>query len=236
MAAYYSPFIGAYLHLEEFLTYRGYDKIFEALRPSHVQDSDLNGQLTPIAVVKNISDKLGEWEILASRKNGNGKTEVAIVFLLNETGKYSKQAQDFRRLVSSSSQKVDAYGKSIGEAVIHTETIVLTPEDVSKKQHLQAALKELNRMPGNTLYCMYPFYIFLSNIPEVPCVPKHELIPAEMGELFLTLFFLTRQQLPRISVTDPPVVWLGGRPGDFVVVWRPSETAATLFPVLRYVS
>lgn len=236
MAAYVSEVIGAYLNLEKFLTYRGYTQLIEPLRPSHVKQSDLTGQLTPSAVVKSIFDKLGEWEILATRTGAKGKTEVAVVFLLNVNGKYAKQAQDFRRLIASSSQKVDGLAETVGVQPVHVETIVLVPEEVQKKQHLQMVLKEMNRLPGRTLYCMYPFYNFASVIPEVPCVPRHELVPAAVGEAALMLFFLTRSQLARIPVTDPPIIWLGGKPGDFVVIWRPSETAATHVPVLKFIS
>lgn len=82
---------------------------------------------------------------------------------------------------------------------------------------------------------MYPYHIFASVVPEVPIVPRHVIIPPSTIKSFMERFHLQPDQISEISAMDPPVVWIGGRRGDYICVWRLSETAAARFPYIRHV-
>jgi DNA-directed RNA polymerase subunit H len=49
-------------------------------------------------------------------------------------------------------------------------------------------------------------------------MPEDEIVALE------TRYYKQRTSFPRIYNTDPPIVWIGGRPGDMVRIYRPSET------------
>lgn len=232
--------IGAYLNLAHFLRYRGFSLASEPLRPGHVLDGSLKGGLTPSEVVKTILTQLGEWEIVATRPSANTRkkevkgegVDVMVIFLLSAAGKFSRSSPDFSRLLNSATQKRTELG--LGE-VGSLEVVVLTTEEVHRKKHLQAEIQNYNSKEGGASYHMYPYHIFASVVPEVPIVPKHVIIPKPEISTFMKRYHLTPDKIQKIPAMDPPVVWIGGRPGDYVCVWRLSETASARFPNIRLV-
>ena len=65
-------------------------------------------------------------------------------------------------------------------------------------------------------------------------VSKHELLTSEERENILETYKMKPYQLPRIRVSDPAVIAVGGNPGDIVKVIRNSPTAGK-FVAYRYV-
>lgn len=57
-------------------------------------------------------------------------------------------------------------------------------------------------------------------VPRHVMVPKHELATAEEIENELKRYRLTPNNLPMIERYDPPVAWLGLRPGDICKITR----------------
>ncbi len=56
-------------------------------------------------------------------------------------------------------------------------------------------------------------------------MPKHRLLSLEEAVEVLNRLNVKPWQLPRISVNDPVVRLLGGKPGDIVEIERDSPTA-----------
>ena len=56
-------------------------------------------------------------------------------------------------------------------------------------------------------------------------VPKHEVLSENEIEQVLNDFKLTRDQLPKILITDPTVKRIDGKPGDVIKITRESPTA-----------
>jgi DNA-directed RNA polymerase subunit H len=65
-------------------------------------------------------------------------------------------------------------------------------------------------------------------------VSKHELLTSEERENILENYKMKPYQLPRIRVSDPAVIAVGGNPGDIVKVIRNSPTAGK-YVAYRYV-
>jgi len=67
------------------------------------------------------------------------------------------------------------------------------------------------------------------NIPpyffENELVPEFELVPEEEVAKILKKYHCTLEQLPRIHVTDPVVVFLKAKPGQVIKFIRKSEVA-----------
>ena len=74
-------------------------------------------------------------------------------------------------------------------------------------------------------YNMYPYHIFSTVIPEAAAVPHHRIMTASECRAGRQREHMAARDLPLIQASDPPVVWLGARPGDCVEIVRPSETA-----------
>lgn len=73
----------------------------------------------------------------------------------------------------------------------------------------------------------YEYKMFAIVIPNHIMVPKHIIMEdAEVAE-FCANFHTQPSRMDKILVTDPPVVWLGARPGDVIKVIRDSEITGT---------
>ena len=56
-------------------------------------------------------------------------------------------------------------------------------------------------------------------------VPKHEVLLEKDSEKALKKFKITKDQLPKIVITDPAVKRIGAKVGDIVKITRKSPTA-----------
>ncbi|MCS7118695.1 MAG: DNA-directed RNA polymerase subunit H [Archaeoglobaceae archaeon] len=56
-------------------------------------------------------------------------------------------------------------------------------------------------------------------------VPKHEILKEEEVEKLLKLLGVSKEQLPKIKVTDPIVKEIGAKAGDIIKITRKSPTA-----------
>jgi DNA-directed RNA polymerase subunit H len=56
-------------------------------------------------------------------------------------------------------------------------------------------------------------------------VPKHEILSENDSEKALKEFKITRDQLPKILITDPAVKRISAKVGDIVKITRKSPTA-----------
>ena len=56
-------------------------------------------------------------------------------------------------------------------------------------------------------------------------VPKHEVLSETEGEKILKSFNLTKDQLPKILITDPCIKRIGANVGNIVKITRDSPTA-----------
>ena len=223
--------VGAHANLGKFLAYNGYSLENEPLRPSHVKDSDLVDGMTPGEVMSYVSADLGVWEIVASKIEG-GTKKVMVIFLLATDGKYSSSAQNFATLLSSTESKL----RSVGAGAALEEVIVLATKTVTQKKNLLTTMRDYARsLKTKAHFNMYPYRAFSEVIPENPNVFKHEIVSKAEAEAEIAKFYLEPSQILQIRTTDPPVIWCRGRSGDYVRVWRLSESAETYTPVLRRV-
>lgn len=226
MDAHVPEQVGAYVNLGKFLFYRNYQLSSEPLRPSHVQDIDLVSGLTPSEVVDNVLRTIGNWAIVATQK-GDSK-QVMVIFLITAESRPAHATQELRRLLASAEQRAE--GRNL------REVIVLAPESVVAKKNLSGLVAQFNKDAGaGQRYFMYPYCKFADVVPESPQVPRHEVVALEEAQEYMRKFHLEPGQLPKIHTRDDAAaIWCGARPGNYVRVWRISETAGSEVPILRF--
>ena len=107
------------------------------------------------------------------------------------------------------------------------EVLAIAPEEVWGKKNLLDALGPLLAPPpGAPVLKIYPYHAFIIVIPQAACVPAHEIVSAEEeAALYAADRLHGKDALGRISATDPPIIWIGGQPGQLVRIRSPSETA-----------
>ncbi len=218
MGDQYPPYL-AYTNLPAFLRHRG-------LEPEEKLEPGLEGQRDK--VVARLM-RFGYYQVSARRPDtGAAGRTLVVILLLDPDHKYAHHSKDLRGLVA-------AQALGARRARLH-EVIVVAPERVLEKKHLTAVFREL-RAAGAAppYYNLYPYYVFSAPIPEAANVPRHRLMSAPEARAHLRRERLVGERLPELLASDPPAVWLGARPGDYVEIERPSETAGLAFAVRRVV-
>lgn len=201
-----------YLHLGRFLASRG----LAPARPEALE--------TPRDRFITELEHVGHFALEARAPGG----EVVVLFVLAPRGKYTDHGPQLRDLVRAQSSSDAARARRLDEV------IVVAPEEVLQKKNMTDVVAAFQAAaaaggPGARHYNLYPYHVFSLDIPRAQIVPPHELAtPAEVRAL-LARERLALRDLPRIAAASPPVVWLGGRPGQVVRIRFPSETAGEAY-------
>lgn len=73
---------------------------------------------------------------------------------------------------------------------------------------------------------VYTYRPFIVIVPEHDSVPQHTILDNKTAsQIVADLALKSSTQLPLINTSDPPVIWMGGRPRDVIMIIRPSETS-----------
>jgi DNA-directed RNA polymerase subunit H (RpoH/RPB5) len=205
-----------YLHLPRFLESRG-------LTPSSGAGLGLaRDQFT--TKLDNIS-----YFLLDAAAPGGRVTSI----LLLARGKFAEQGPQLKRLIESRNSFAAAREGRLEEVLVIAPEETLGKKnmtDVIRRFRAAAAARAAGKPSEHGLalaahYNMHPYRVFSLDIPRAQIVPKHEVADPAAVAAFLARERLTLADLRQISSADPPVVWVGGRPGQVVRITAPSETA-----------
>lgn len=171
----------------------------------------------------------------ALREAPRGKRDWVVILILSADGKFSHHGPDLRRLLDGVGLERQAKEGRLDELIVVAEKEFFSKKNVmdviSKHQEGQASGPDPE---GETPFCSaHPYHNFALVVPESQIVPPHRIMSPEEVETFLGRERLTLRDLPVISASDPPIVWLGGRAGQVVEIERPSQTAGQAFFVRR---
>lgn len=157
------------------------------------------------------------------RLDAESDTSFLTVLILAPFGKYTSSGPALGKLVSSLGAEKNA------RANRPAEVMVVAPPEVAIKKNMVDAIAALRAgpaaNPAGPRYNMRSYSVLSLDLPRCQAVPKHEIAPPSEVEDFLVREHLRLQDLPGITASDPPVVWIGGQPGQVVRVTLPSETA-----------
>lgn len=162
-------------------------------------------------------NQIGYFRVDATAPGGG----VTTLFLLGEGGKYATQGPQLRGLIASLGAEGPAKAGKL------SEVILVAPPRLLGKKNMTQVVEEFRG--GGTHYNVYPYPVFSLDIPRAQCVPRHEVVPPAEIAAILKRERLAPGNLKRMLASDPPVVWIGGRPGQVVRTVSPSETAGEAY-------
>ena len=141
-----------------------------------------------------------------TRDDRHGKRKIH-VYIVAQDSLITKKVPNYKKLLASLLSKREP-----------TEILIISnnlPSNFIKKY-----IREERRLNPKLYIDNCTYTCFKINLLQHPIVPKHEIAdPAELAD-FLTEHRTHKDNLPKIRHIDPPIIWLGARPGDVVKVSR----------------
>jgi len=219
MANQYVPY-QIYCNLFEFMKYRGL-----APEKDHM-DRDVSEPApsdTIVPLIKQFEYYQINTRVIAARPGLDEKGSVVIIMLTPDS-KYAHHSSDLRHLVGGLSGRIDNL----------QEMVLITEEEFFAKKNLMDLIHDLRKNNPKIYYSVFPYTVFATIIPKVIIIPKHVVITSEEAQAFLGQEKLVGQ-IPPILSSDPIIVWIGGRVGDYIKVYRPSESCSLASTAIRIV-
>lgn len=169
-------------------------------------------------------DHIGYFRLDATGGGTGTGTGTTVILVLSLRGKYTDHGPQLRGLISSLNSEDFAREGRLAEI------IVVAPEEVMKKKNMTDVVADFRAAAGKPEalakdYNMYPYHVFSLDIPRAQCVPTHEIADAAEVRAYLARERLSLADLRRVAASNPPVIWIGARPGQVVRIHAPSETA-----------
>lgn len=156
------------------------------------------------------------------------------IILIEPNSKYSVASADFVKLLNRIPEFASTKRKFSIEVLVVTKQIMksniinkITPfinHGIADEKVSLADEKVSLAAVGFTYIHNYSYKVFTSVIPESKFVAQHRIISREEEHEVLQQIHTEKKFLPKISMSDPPMIWLGGATGDMVECLLPSET------------
>ena len=182
-----------YKNLFKYLKIIGFTPVTDAKKPVVQEKSDFIKTLQFYDYVK----------IKAVRSGEKKKKETMYVFLVSDMSLVSRSV-DFKKMLNVISEK-------------ETHLVI-----VSKKGIKTPVKKFLSKYTSKKLYVKDLLYEnFKIDIRKNIMVPKHILCtPSETKAILHHEKLTSTSQLPKIRISDPQVLWVGGAVGDVIKIVR----------------
>lgn len=187
-----------YINLKEFLKYRGIASDHKFLSTEKFSDLLNTNEYVRIDGV---------------RTDGKGTQQNIFVFLIMPKSRFALRAPDFKKLLNTLPKA----------ALEHAEIMFVSEAELTN--HIKKQLDEFRSENRGTYIEAYTYDKFIIVVPLHVAVPKHEIAAKAEVDKWCEEFGTAREDLPKILSSDPPVVWLGAKPGDVVRIYRRSESA-----------
>lgn len=160
----------------------------------------------------------------------DARDRVTVLVILALRGKYTEKGPQLRTLISSLNSEPFAREGRLEEVV------VVAPEEVMAKKNMTDVVLDFGEavragspdaLAGH--YSMHSYTVLSVDIPRVRSVPAHELAPPAEVQAYLARERVALADLRRVAASNPPVIWIGARPGQVVRVRSASETAGEAY-------
>lgn len=187
-----------YNNLKEFLKYRGVATDHKFL------------------TTEKFSDLLNSNEYVridGTRTDGKGVQQNVFVFLIMPKSRFALRAPDFKKLLNTLTKS----------SLEHAEIMFVSEAELTN--HIKKQLDEFRSENRGTYLEAYTYDKFMIVVPQHVAVPPHSIASRAEIDKWCDEFGTAREDLPKILASDPPVVWLGAKPGDVIKIYRRSESA-----------
>lgn len=162
----------------------------------------------------------------ARRRAPRGRRDLVVVLVLAPGGAPSRFSPDFKAMVDRVRHE-----KAFLEGTLDELIVIAHPELFGQTHIVEAFFGGYQREEVEgpdpegraPFYNAYPCWNFVLEIPAHVSVAPHRVVGPEEEAALLAR--TRRADLPVIFHNDPPVVWLGARPGQIVRIDAPSHTA-----------
>ena len=163
-------------------------------------------------------------------KTSEGK--MVFIYILYANGKYSIKGPELKELLTRSTAD-----SNVKEGKLE-EVIVVANEEFFRKKNMVDVIRKLRNQTGeqrfSRYYNAYPYHVLAFPVPEAASVPSYGIVTPKQAKKFLeSQHYRKPSDVPIIFASDPPIVWLGARPGQFVLIERLSQTTGTTFCLKR---
>jgi len=149
-------------------------------------------------------------------KNDTVNNDNTMVVLFMPGSKYSLKSPDFEKLLNNIN-KNNKTANMVSNYMFVSETEFST--------HIIKKIEVFRSINENVNLEHYTYKLFIVEIPKCVMVPKHEFATEEEIKICIYDRYKTLKDLPKILITDPPIVWIGGKASDIIKITRISETA-----------
>ena len=151
---------------------------------------------------------LDSMQYIALNAKSDEIADVVVLIIKQSPCTYTS-APEFRKLV-----------KKFASA---TKRIVIADDTICKSSFVQNAVADESNC------FLYPYRRFITVVPDYSLVPNHRIMSKDEVATLLAETSRTFEDFPRILVTDPAIIWIGGKRGDMIEITRISETAGVAF-------
>jgi DNA-directed RNA polymerase subunit H (RpoH/RPB5) len=177
-------------------------------------------------------ERIGYVRLDARRLAPRGRRDRVVILVLAAGGAQALHSPDLRRLLGSVQAELQAREGRLDEIVLVAEDPFfarknLTDLVAATRRDAEAERRRLRAPPGDPegaaiFFGAYRYSTFAHVVPDHVAVPPHRLMSADETKALLEAERCELASLPVILAEDPPVVWLGGRGGQVVEIWRDS--------------
>ena len=135
--------------------------------------------------------------------------------MTSPVSKYATKSPDFKLLIK----------QKIGNKKLEDKLDFIFISELTVSNFIEKVIIGMRQEYPNLYAEFYNYNKFIVEIPKVASIPLHEFAQDDEVNELLSDYYKTKADFPKIKVYDPPVVWLGARPGDIIKIHRISETA-----------
>lgn len=194
----------------KFLEYRNLRFISMNNNPERMQDDELVEEINTHGFVI----------IKAERIKPRGLRKNVYVILINAE-KANLNKEGILKIYRIVDQK-EKDGNELDEVIVIAEPSLLNKKNLSNVLNSKAASNKAGADLKGTMpyYSHYPYTKFRCVVPEHVLVPKHEICPPSVQQVFTNVLFLNLNQFPYIRTDDAMVAWTGARVGELIKITR----------------
>lgn len=212
---------------DKFLPYRIYNILDEFVKYRKLEYASSHKKISRETLIKDIrfdgfvSLSCVDQKDKIRRYPESKRKTLTYFYVLDENSIYGKKSPKFVNLI----KKTPNINRTSRKNNIEIIVISRDPFGPHLFKKMNELMEDEDSDAGYLHIYNYPYFIFLSFLPGHNDVPLHNVLTQEKQDELLTHMKKKITQFGIIKRSDPPVIWIDGRPGDMIRIENPSEAA-----------